>query len=91
MVRPDGTKVKLEHTLEQAATVLDIKKKTLDDYLLQLRYARKFKFDFKKNADQPIGTMRNFVSKMRKQELQLKGHQGTLNSSRSIVTIKPGQ
>ena len=68
-MRPDGSRVKLEHTLEQAATVLAIKKKTLDDYLLQLRYARKFAFDFEMHADSPIGVMRNYVTAKRKEEL----------------------
>ena len=43
-----------EHTrysLDQAAKIINISKKSLDDYLLQLRLGRKYGFDFNKNKN----------------------------------------
>jgi len=33
----------------------------LDDYLLQLRFGRKFAFDFSTNRDEKVGVLRHFV------------------------------
>ena len=35
--------------LEDAATKVDVSKKSLDDYLLQLRFGKKYNFDFQKH------------------------------------------
>ena len=40
----DGTLVR--YSLEDAATKVDVSKKSLDDYLLQLRFGKKYNFDF---------------------------------------------
>jgi hypothetical protein len=37
--------------LDQAAFKVGISKKTLDDYLLQIRCGKKYGFDFNKNLD----------------------------------------
>ena len=36
----------VRYTLEEAATKVDVSKKSLDDYLLQLRFGKKYNFDF---------------------------------------------
>ena len=35
-------------------------KKSLDDYLLQIRYGSKFGFDFEKHSNEKIGVLRKF-------------------------------
>ena len=38
-------------------------KKSLDDYLLQLRFGKKFNFDFQKHKDAKVGVLRSYVKK----------------------------
>ena len=40
---------------------MGISKKSLDDYLLQLRFGKKFGFDFEANKHQKVGALRLFV------------------------------
>jgi hypothetical protein len=49
--------------LEEAADKIGVSKKTLDDYLLQIRIAKQNGFDFDKNRHQSIGVMRAFNRK----------------------------
>lgn len=48
------------HTLETAANLIGISKKTLDDYKIQIRFGEQYKFDFNKNHSNKIGILRNF-------------------------------
>ena len=48
-------------TLEEAAKVTDIPKKTLDDYYYQIKMGSMYGFDFEKNLDGKIGVLRKFV------------------------------
>ena len=60
-----------EHTrysLDTAAELLGISKKSLDDYLLQIRLGRKFGFDFNKNRNERVGNLREFVKKHRNKD-----------------------
>ena len=41
--------------------MIGISKKSLDDYLLQIRYGRKFGFDFEANSNEGVGKLRTFV------------------------------
>ena len=50
-------------SLEDAANKVGVSKKSLDDYLLQLRFGKKFGFDFEVNRDQKVGVLRLFVKK----------------------------
>ena len=70
----DGKKVQESEglTLEEAANKVGVSKKSLDDYLLQLRFGIKFKFDFKTNSHEKVGVLRNFV---KKEKDKLKGGQ----------------
>jgi len=36
----------VRYSLEDAATKVSVSKKSLDDYLLQLRFGKKYNFDF---------------------------------------------
>ncbi len=56
---PDG-KVK-KYTLEEAAEHVGIAKKTLDDYLLQIRAGKKYGFDFNLHREAKVGALRSFV------------------------------
>ena len=57
----DGNMVLVEYTLEAAAQKIGLSKKSLDDYLLMMRYGRKFGFDFDSNKDAKVGVLRSFV------------------------------
>mmetsp|Transcript_9288 Transcript_9288/g.13813 ORF Transcript_9288/g.13813 Transcript_9288/m.13813 type:complete len:291 (-) Transcript_9288:36-908(-) len=58
-----GELVKL--TLEEAANKVSISKKSLDDYLLQLRFGRKFGFNFQEHKDDKVGVLRAYVKKFK--------------------------
>jgi len=55
-------------TLEDAAKKVQISKKSLDDYLLQLWYGKKYQFDFNKHKNDKIGVLRAFVKKHKSEE-----------------------
>lgn len=48
-------------SLEDAAEKVGVSKKSLDDYLSQLRQGRGLGFDFNENKDQKVGFLRQFV------------------------------
>lgn len=58
---PDHTGKVIRYSLEEAANLVGVSKKSLDDYLSQLRKGRKYGFDFNKNKDEKVGTLRMFV------------------------------
>ena len=47
--------------LDSAATEIGIVKKTLDDYLLQIRNGKRYGFNFHKQKNNKIGELRSFV------------------------------
>lgn len=53
-------------TLKQGAEIIGVAKKSLDDYLLQLRLGRKYGFDFNKHWNSKIGILRSFNRRMKK-------------------------
>ena len=58
----DTNEVQLQRwSLEDAAAKVKVSKKSLDDYLLQLRFGKKFGFDFEKHRDSKVGVLRSFV------------------------------
>jgi hypothetical protein len=61
----DENKTFTKYSLEDAAVIVGISKKSLDDYLLQLRLGRKFGFDFNENKHNKVGVLRTFVKKAR--------------------------
>lgn len=51
----------IRYSLEDAARLVGISKKSLDDYLLQLRFGRMYHFDFRRHQNENIGVLRRFV------------------------------
>lgn len=47
--------------LQEAARVVGISKKSLDDYYCQLRLAELHNFNFSQNMNQKMGVLRSFV------------------------------
>eukprot|EP00826_Nyctotherus_ovalis_P060894 TRINITY_DN859_c0_g1_i9.p2 TRINITY_DN859_c0_g1~~TRINITY_DN859_c0_g1_i9.p2 ORF type:complete len:238 (-),score=68.81 TRINITY_DN859_c0_g1_i9:178-891(-) len=64
----DSTGTFLKFSLEKAAEKVGIAKKTLDDYLLQLRAGKKYGFDFQAYKDSKVGALRAFVKEQKKRE-----------------------
>ena len=58
-VQLNGKFVKL--SLKEAASRVGISRKSLDDYLLQIRAAKSFGFDFKVHRLDKVGVLRQFV------------------------------
>jgi len=56
-----GQIVKL--SLDEAAKRVGVAKKSLDDYLLQIRSAKKFGFNFQEHYNERVGVLRTFVKK----------------------------
>jgi hypothetical protein len=52
-----------KYSLDEAAKIIGISKKSLDDYLLQLRLGRRFGFDFNMNKNTKVGVLRSYVKK----------------------------
>jgi hypothetical protein len=52
-----------KYSLEDAAQAVGMSKKSLDDYMLQIRCARKFAFNFNEHKDDKIGILRAFNKK----------------------------
>ena len=57
----DGNLVR--YSLEDAAKKVQVSKKSLDDYLLQLRFGKKYGFDFQANRNEKVGVLRSYVKK----------------------------
>ncbi|CAG9323401.1 unnamed protein product [Blepharisma stoltei] len=49
--------------LDKAADQVGISKKSLDDYLLQIRFGKKFGFNFQEHKDDKVGVLRAYVKK----------------------------
>ena len=62
-VDENGNKIKIKYTLEQAANKAGISKKSLDDYLIQLRIGKFFNFNFNEHKNDKVGILRAFVKK----------------------------
>ena len=63
----------VRYSLEDAAKKVEISKKSLDDYLLQVRYGKKYGFDFNQHKGDKIGVLRAFVKQKKQDEKQGKG------------------
>jgi len=59
-----GEKVKL--TLQEAASLINLSKKSLDEYLNQIKFGKEYGFDFNKHKNCKVGLLRGFVKKMNK-------------------------
>lgn len=58
----------IKMTLQDAANSVGISKKSLDDYLMQIRFGRRFGFNFNEHAFDNFGSLRTFVKKKKLQE-----------------------
>ena len=52
-------------SLDDAAHRVGISKKSLDDYLLQLRFGRKFGFNFNAHRLDKVGILRGYIKNCR--------------------------
>ena len=66
----DGNLVR--YSLEDAASKVNVSKKSLDDYLLQLRFGKKYGFNFQEHKNDKVGVLRSFV-KSKKNEAKKSG------------------
>ncbi len=66
-VQKDDGKIE-RYSLEDAAKKVGISKKSLDDYLLQLRYGKKYGFDFNTHKTDQMGVLRAFVKTKKSEE-----------------------
>ena len=72
---PSGEIIK--KSLEDAASEIGISKKSLDDYLLQLRSGKKYGFNFDNHKEDKVGILRSYVKKHKKFESTMKGFKNT--------------
>ena len=56
----------IKYTLDEAAEKINVSKKSLDDYLLQIRLGRKTGFNFDDNKNEKIGVLRAYVEQQKK-------------------------
>ena len=57
-----------KYSLDNAAEKINVSKKSLDDYLLQIRLGRKYGFNFNENKYKKIGELRDFVKDIKNRE-----------------------
>ena len=58
-IQRDGELVK--YKVDQAADMVGVPKKTLDDYLLKLRKGKKYGFDFQEEKQKKVGVLNKFI------------------------------
>ena len=68
------------YSLDQAAKMVGISKKSLDDYLLQLRLGRKYGFNFNQYKTKKVGVLRAFVKKNRANRYNKIGNDSKTNT-----------
>ena len=71
-----GNKIKM--TLQDAAEKVDISKKSLDEYLNQIRFGKLLGFDFNKHRNDKVGVLRGFV------KTQMNNMEEKINTSNMI-------
>eukprot|EP00830_Metopus_es_P005664 TRINITY_DN1542_c0_g1_i1.p1 TRINITY_DN1542_c0_g1~~TRINITY_DN1542_c0_g1_i1.p1 ORF type:complete len:275 (-),score=69.72 TRINITY_DN1542_c0_g1_i1:128-859(-) len=58
----DGVMIK--YTRQEAAKIIGIPKKTLDDYITQIKLGKTYGFDFDVHSQEKIGVLREFIRKV---------------------------
>ena len=58
----------MKYSLEEAAKVVGISKKSLDAYLFQIRFAHKYGFNFNEHYNDKVGVLRDFVRQNKKND-----------------------
>lgn len=56
----------LKYSLEDAAKKVNISKKSLDDYLFQIRFGYRYQFNFNEHYNEKVGILRDFVRQQKK-------------------------
>lgn len=56
--------------MQDAAKMVGISKKSLDDYFCQLRLGEQYDFDFKSNLDKGIGVLRSYVKQQKTHKIK---------------------
>ena len=80
----------VSYSLEEAAVKVNVSKKSLDDYLLQLRFGKKYNFDFQEHKQSKVGVLRAFVKKMKDKDKVASGGKKGKNTS-MIENLKKTQ
>ena len=78
-------------TLEEAAKAVGIAKKSLDDYLLMIRFGRKFGFNFEAHCDERVGVLRNYVKTHKEIVRLLQASTQEFEADQSTASRLPGQ
>jgi len=82
-----GQIVKL--SLDEAAKRVGVAKKSLDDYLLQIRSAKKFGFNFQEHYNERVGILRSYVKKTKTNKSSSTRHQDMEeDSTENTITPK---
>ena len=71
----------VRYSLEDAAAKVGVSKKSLDDYLLQLRFGKKYGFDFQKNKNEKVGVLRSYVKQQKSKQKTTSGGSKAKDSS----------
>lgn len=58
----------MKYSLEEAAKVVGISKKSLDDYLFQIRFGHRYGFNFNEHYNDKVGVLRDFVRQNKKND-----------------------
>ena len=64
MINESNQQVK--YSLEDAAREVKISKKSLDDYLFQIRFGHRYGFNFNEHYNDKVGVLRDFVRQRKK-------------------------
>lgn len=56
----------MKYSLEDAAREVKISKKSLDDYLFQIRFGQRYGFNFNEHYNDKVGVLRDFVRQRKK-------------------------
>jgi hypothetical protein len=83
----DGTLVR--YSLEDAATKVDVSKKSLDDYLLQLRFGKKYNFDFQRHKQEKVGVLRTYVKQKKTEERSTAGPSSGNKAGNKMSSMAP--
>ena len=58
----------IKYSLEDAAKEVKISKKSLDDYLFQIRFGHRYGFNFNEHYNDKVGVLRDFVRQKKKND-----------------------
>ncbi len=70
-------------SLEEAAQKVNISKKSLDDYLFQIRFGNKYHFNFNEHYNDKVGVLRDFVRSKKKADKQSMKNRGVVQMKES--------